>query len=68
MVDAYEAVQTGYTPTAAVLDHFHHEINEVLGGVEKPDGTRVQARIMLLAGADLIQTMVCIPKLNSHPL
>jgi nicotinamide mononucleotide adenylyltransferase len=57
MVDPWETVQTGYTPTAAVLDHFNHEINEVLGGVERPDGTRVPVRIALLAGADLIQTM-----------
>ena len=34
-------------PTALVLDHFQHEINQVLDG----------AKIMLLAGADLIQTM-----------
>jgi len=40
-----------------VLDHFEHEINEVLGGAEKPDGTRIPVRIVLLAGADLIQTM-----------
>ncbi|PBP24988.1 nicotinamide mononucleotide adenylyl transferase [Diplocarpon rosae] len=57
MVDPWEAVQTEYVPTAQVLDHFEHEINEVLGGVQKPDGTRVKCRIMLLAGADLIQTM-----------
>jgi nicotinamide mononucleotide adenylyltransferase len=44
-------------PTALVLDHFEHEINVVLGGVERPDGSRVKARIALLAGADLIQTM-----------
>lgn len=57
MVDPWEAVQTEYVPTAQVLDHFEHEINEVLGGAEKPDGTRVKCRILLLAGADLIQTM-----------
>jgi nicotinamide mononucleotide adenylyltransferase len=44
-------------PTAKVLDHFEHEINGVLGGVARPDGTRVPVRILLLAGADLIQTM-----------
>jgi nicotinamide mononucleotide adenylyltransferase len=44
-------------PTAQVLDHFNHEINEVLGGAERPDGSRVPVRIALLAGADLIQTM-----------
>ncbi|KAH7395940.1 hypothetical protein BKA64DRAFT_709313 [Cadophora sp. MPI-SDFR-AT-0126] len=57
MVDPWEARQAEYVPTAQVLDHFEHEINEVLGGVEKPDGTRVKCRILLLAGADLIQTM-----------
>ncbi|KAK0104368.1 hypothetical protein ONS95_004664 [Cadophora gregata] len=57
MVDPWEARQPQYVPTAQVLDHFEHEINEVLGGAEKPDGTRVKCRILLLAGADLIQTM-----------
>jgi len=57
MVDPWEARQAEYVPTAQVLDHFEHEINEVLGGAEKPDGTRVKCRILLLAGADLIQTM-----------
>lgn len=61
MVDSWEAIQTVYTPTAAVLDHFNHEINEILGGVERPDGSRVPVRIALLAGADLIQTMVSGP-------
>jgi nicotinamide mononucleotide adenylyltransferase len=50
MVDPYEAVQPAYLPTAQVLDHFEHEINEVLGGAEKPDGTRIPVRIVLLAG------------------
>lgn len=44
-------------PTAQVLDHFDYEINEVLGGAERPDGSRAHVRIALLAGADLIQTM-----------
>jgi nicotinamide mononucleotide adenylyltransferase len=57
MVDPWEAIQPEYMPTALVLDHFEHEINEVLGGAERPDGTRVPVRIALLAGADLIQTM-----------
>lgn len=61
MVDPWEAIQADYTPTALVLDHFEHEINEVLGGAERPDGTRVPVRIALLAGADLIQTMVRPP-------
>ncbi|KAB5566496.1 putative nicotinamide mononucleotide adenylyltransferase [Coniochaeta sp. 2T2.1] len=58
MVDPFEtAVRNSdgepvYVPTARVLDHFDHQINEVLGGV---DGKRV--KICLLAGSDLIQTM-----------
>lgn len=50
MVDPYEAVQPEYLPTAQVLDHFEHEINEVLGGAERPDGTHVPVKIVLLAG------------------
>ncbi|TVY82254.1 Nicotinamide/nicotinic acid mononucleotide adenylyltransferase [Lachnellula suecica] len=57
IVDPWEGINPKYTPTAKVLDHFEHEINEVLGGVQRPDGSRVPARICLLAGADLIQTM-----------
>jgi nicotinamide mononucleotide adenylyltransferase len=57
MVDPWEAVQTDYMPTALVLDHVEHEINEVLGGVEVSEGVRRPVRIALLAGADLIQTM-----------
>lgn len=57
MVDDWEATRPVYMPTAQVLDHFEHEINEVLGGVSRPDGTRVPVKILLLAGADLIQTM-----------
>lgn len=57
MVDPWEAQQTQYIPTAQVLDHFEYEINQVLGGAIRPDGTRVPMKIALLAGADLIQTM-----------
>ncbi|TAQ87080.1 hypothetical protein B7494_g4602 [Chlorociboria aeruginascens] len=56
-VDPWETIQSDYMPTAKVLDHFEHEINEVLGGAERPDGSRVPIQISLLAGADLIQTM-----------
>ncbi|KAH0551410.1 hypothetical protein GP486_007374 [Trichoglossum hirsutum] len=56
-VDDWEATQKAYQPTAIVLDHFDHEINEVLGGVETQNGERKPVRIVLLAGADLIQTM-----------
>jgi nicotinamide mononucleotide adenylyltransferase len=57
MVDSWEAVQPEYMPTALVLDHFDHEINDVLGGAQRPDGTRVRVKVSLLAGADLVQTM-----------
>ncbi|KAI1000464.1 hypothetical protein K3495_g7730 [Podosphaera aphanis] len=57
MVDPWEAQQSTYMRTAQVLDHFEYEINEVLGGAARPDGTRVPMKIVLLAGADLIQTM-----------
>ncbi|KAI2636721.1 nicotinamide mononucleotide adenylyltransferase [Xylaria nigripes] len=60
MIDPWEAIQPGYSPTAAVLDHFEHEINGVLDGVAVPGdngGGRRRVKIMLLAGADLISTM-----------
>lgn len=65
MVDPFEARQTAYLPTAKVLDHFNHELNVVRGGVdvEVEDEwgeitiEKRKARIMLLAGSDLIQTM-----------
>lgn len=56
MVDPWEAFQS-YQRTAIVLDHFDHEINTVLGGVETPDGEHRTVRPMLLAGSDLIATM-----------
>ncbi|KAF1809808.1 Nucleotidylyl transferase [Eremomyces bilateralis CBS 781.70] len=57
MVDDWEARHTEYQPTARVLDHFNYEINTRMGGVEMPDGSRRTAKIVLLAGADLISTM-----------
>ena len=59
MVDPWEAFQS-YQRTAVVLDHFEHEINARLGGIAlspAPTSPRVPARIMLLAGSDLIATM-----------
>ncbi|PBK82846.1 Nucleotidylyl transferase [Armillaria gallica] len=56
MIDSWEAVQT-YQRTAVVLDHFDHEINTVLGGVQTEDGEQRNVRVMLLAGSDLIGTM-----------
>jgi nicotinamide mononucleotide adenylyltransferase len=57
MVDPWEAIQKDYQPTALVLDHIDHEINTVWGGVESEPGKKRPVRIMLLAGADLVQTM-----------
>ncbi|KAL1297792.1 hypothetical protein AAFC00_006327 [Neodothiora populina] len=55
-VDPWEALHDEYLETAKVLDHFEHEINQVRGGIDTPNGKK-KARIALLAGADLIQTM-----------
>lgn len=50
--------QQDCVPTARVLDHLEHELNIVRGGIEVAGTTqRVPARIMLLAGSDLVQTM-----------
>lgn len=57
MVDPWEGESPTYIPTARVLDHFNYEINHVMGGIECDDGTRKPAKIVLLAGADLIQTL-----------
>ncbi len=63
MVDTFETAdcgprnEAGYVPTAKVLQHFDHEINTVLGGVEGDDGSVRQVRIVLLAGADLLMSM-----------
>lgn len=64
MVDPWEGLQS-YQRTAVVLDHFDHEINDIGGGIPWDDDTtqpdsnemRVDVRIMLLAGSDLINTM-----------
>lgn len=53
MVDPWEAIQPDYQPTAVVLDHFAHSINTLLGGISGG----IPARIMLLGGSDLLQTM-----------
>ena len=70
MVDPWEAFQS-YQRTAIVLDHFHYEINKVLGGVQTEDGEHRDVHVMLIAGSDLISTMsepgvwshadVCLP-------
>jgi len=56
MVDPWEAVQS-YQRTAVVLDHFEHELNVVLGGVQTEDGEHRNVQVKLLAGSDLIMTM-----------
>ena len=56
-VDPWEAIQKEYQPTAIVLDHFEHEINVVQRGIAIRGGQRKAVKIVLLAGADLIQTM-----------
>lgn len=61
MVDPWEAIQPEYQPTAVVLDHVAHEVNDVLGGVAPYSGApRSQfrrAHVSLLSGSDLLQTM-----------
>jgi nicotinamide mononucleotide adenylyltransferase len=56
-VDPWEPLHKEYLPTVKVLDHFNHELNEVLGGIETADGQKKPIHVALLAGADLIQTM-----------
>lgn len=56
-VDPWEPLHKEYLPTVKVLDHFDHELNTVLGGVQGEDGERRPVHVALLAGADLIQTM-----------
>ncbi|KAG9541816.1 Nucleotidylyl transferase, partial [Aureobasidium melanogenum] len=55
-VDPWEALHEDYLETAKVLDHFEHEINTSRGPFNTPQGPK-KAKIALLAGADLIQTM-----------
>ena len=40
-----------HVPTAKGLDDFKHEINEVLGGAQRVDGSRVPCYVFLLAGS-----------------
>lgn len=56
MIDPWEAFQS-YQRTAVVLDHFEHELNVVLGGVQTEDGEHRNVQVKLLAGSDLIMTM-----------
>ena len=45
MVDPWEGMQPAYVETAKVLDHFDHEVNEVLGGVIAADGTHKRVKV-----------------------
>jgi nicotinamide mononucleotide adenylyltransferase len=56
-VDPWEPLHKEYLPTVKVLDHFDHELNEVMGGIETSTGEKKRIHVALLAGADLIQTM-----------
>jgi nicotinamide mononucleotide adenylyltransferase len=56
-VDPWEPLHKEYLPTVKVLDHFDHELNEVMGGIENEHGEKRRIHVALLAGADLIQTM-----------
>ncbi|KAF2123958.1 nicotinamide mononucleotide adenylyltransferase 1 [Dothidotthia symphoricarpi CBS 119687] len=56
-VDPWEPLHKEYLPTVKVLDHFDHELNEVMGGIETSTGEKRRIHVALLAGADLIQTM-----------
>jgi nicotinamide mononucleotide adenylyltransferase len=56
-VDPWEPLHKEYLPTVKVLDHFDHELNEVMGGIATSTGEKRRVRVALLAGADLIQTM-----------
>ncbi|CAG8653191.1 12284_t:CDS:2, partial [Racocetra fulgida] len=38
MVDAWETLQSEYTRTAIVMDHFNEEINTKRGGIKTSDG------------------------------
>ncbi|KAJ3712999.1 hypothetical protein DFJ43DRAFT_50281 [Lentinula guzmanii] len=63
MVELWEAFQS-HQRTAVVLDHFDHELNVVLVGVQTEDGQHrnVQLEVMLLAGSDLIRTLPFFPR------
>jgi nicotinamide mononucleotide adenylyltransferase len=56
-VDPWEPLHKEYLPTVKVLDHFEHELNDVMGGIETATGEKRRIHVALLAGADLIQTM-----------
>ncbi|KAF4312596.1 putative nicotinamide mononucleotide adenylyl transferase protein [Botryosphaeria dothidea] len=65
-VDRWEPIHKEYLPTAKVLDHFDHELNEVRGGIEDYSGQKRKIKVALLAGADLIQTMSTPSKISKR--
>ena len=48
-----------------MLDHFNHEINEKLGGIDDGTGEKVKVKISLVCGADLVETF-SQPSVWSH--
>lgn len=64
MIDEWEALRRDsnglpvYTRTADVLRRLDEQLNDVLGGIATPDNDKtVRAKVMMLIGADLAQTM-----------
>ncbi|ODV61827.1 nicotinamide/nicotinic acid mononucleotide adenylyltransferase [Ascoidea rubescens DSM 1968] len=58
MVDAWESLQPKYTRTALVFDHFNEEINIKREGIYNSKiEKKINVKIMLLAGGDLIESM-----------
>lgn len=49
MVDPWEAHQAQYQPTAVVLDHFDHQVNDVFGGIETSNGKPLNPALYLPA-------------------
>lgn len=63
MIDEWEILRRDsqgnpvYTPTHDVLLRLDDQINNILGGIQTPEGDFVKAKIVLLIGADLALTM-----------
>jgi len=55
MVDPWEPMQPVHTLTSPVLHHFDEALNKD-GGAIMPDGSKRPIHVMLLAGADLIES------------
>lgn len=59
MIDEWEARQPAYVRTVSVLEHFQRKLK---GKIMDSQGNPVNAKIMLLAGGDLIQSFA-VPNL-----